>query len=148
MKICKLTIKEHREFRDSTPGDGGTDEDWISYHSKLIAAAVIEPKVDAETVANIISFGDLAELGKRFWRTATQKNVSRSGILISFSAERLESRTLTYFAEQMPHEWWAEWFEQYNREPWTVAAVRDARPSLGNAATPQKSLEEKGDNDG
>lgn len=72
-KIRKLTIKEHREFRDSTPGDGGTDEDWISYHSRLIAAAVIEPKVDAETVANIISLGDLAELGKKILENSNPK---------------------------------------------------------------------------
>lgn len=72
-RIRKLTIKEHRAFRESAPGDGGSDQDWIDYHSRLISTAVIEPKIEASAVADVISLGDLAELGKTILENSNPK---------------------------------------------------------------------------
>lgn len=48
----------------------------------------------------------------------------------------------------MPQEWWAEWLEQYNREPWTVAPFETPDQAWETLQRRKKALEEKGDNDG
>lgn len=51
-------------------------------------------------------------------------------------------------ADQMPQEWWAEWLEQYNREPWTVAPQETADQAWETLIKRKNEMLEKGEDDG
>lgn len=48
----------------------------------------------------------------------------------------------------MPQEWWSEWLEQYNREPWTVAPQETADQAWETLIKRKNELLEKGEDDG